>query len=443
MTDASSRRLRRWAGVAALLSAALAAYVSLVPFTFVRPPTDWIDAFRGSLEWGLGSRGNFVANILLFVPVGLAGNALITGANKGWLIRTLAGLSVVVLAGGLSVALEMLQMLVPGRTPSLADVSAQLIGAALGAGAWVLFAGEIVRGLEIGTSSDRARFIPRLLGAYVAVRVLILLLPLDVSVDLGMLAHKYREGRILLNPLASPIFDRVLMPSLLLLLFLSVPVGLFATLVGVRRGSSRSLLASLALSTTILGLAEVAQVFIVSTRADVGQFLVNATGGAIGVLLARRAFPAGHAETRPAMPALLPAVSAACALVFYLAYHWSPFDFELSASLSRQRISWLFRVPFEGYYQNPEFKALADLLIKVVVSMPIGVTLRWWTSRATHYPRIAAAAALSGAAVFVVVIEVGQVVLPSRYPDDTDVLLAFVGIGIGWFLRRMAGLHRA
>ncbi len=433
MTDASGRALRRWAFVVLAGSAAVAVYVSLVPFTFVRPPSDWIETFRRTLERTMSSRGNFLANILLFVPIGLAGTALITGARGHWLVRALAGLVVTVFGVAFSIGIEMMQVLLPGRTPSLSDITAQAMGALVGASLWVILASEAGRIVEVWRSQDRGRLVPGLLGAYTAVRVLILLVPLDVTVDLGNLARKYRDGRILINPLRSPIFEPSQWSALLLLVAVSLPVGLFASVVGVRHGARRSPWISLAISTAILGFAEIAQVFIMSTRADAGQFLANALGGAAGVLLAHHLM-GGAARTADGRAArgLVPAAFVGLSLAFYAAYHWVPFDFQVpDAETARRKLSWLTRVPFEGYYQNPEFTALAELFVKVGLAVPIGLTLRWWASGLTRLPRLAAAVSLSLAAMFILGIELGQVILPSRFPDNTDVLLGCVGLWPG------------
>src|SRR6188508_2722899 len=69
------RRLRRVWLALAVATALLAGYVSLVPFDLSRPSPGWLEAFWHSLDDGIPSRGNFLANILLFVPVGLAGLA--------------------------------------------------------------------------------------------------------------------------------------------------------------------------------------------------------------------------------------------------------------------------------------------------------------------------------------------------------------------------------
>jgi len=81
----SARRAYLWLGIAIM---AFAVYASLIPFTFTYVPLDiaWLEyttiMSRTSLRI---SRTNFVANILLFVPVGFGlTGSLLTGSFDVW-----------------------------------------------------------------------------------------------------------------------------------------------------------------------------------------------------------------------------------------------------------------------------------------------------------------------------------------------------------------------
>lgn len=69
-----------------------------------------------------------VGNLLLFVPVGLALAGLSRTRHSGWLLaRTVA------LAASLSIAVELVQRLIPGRASDIDDVIFNTLGAFLGA----------------------------------------------------------------------------------------------------------------------------------------------------------------------------------------------------------------------------------------------------------------------------------------------------------------------
>jgi VanZ family protein len=98
----------------------------------------------------------------------------------------------------------------------------------------------------------------------------------------------------------------------------------------------------------------------------------------------------------------------------------------------------MFEPPFYGYYQNPEAKAVNDLLIKIALALPIGLCLGW-SIRAggVRYGRVLIALASVLAVLFFTAVEAGQILLPTRYPDSTDILLGLIGVLVGsWIVWR-------
>jgi len=282
-----SRDLRRWCAVLAALTAAFVAYISLVPFNFTRPPDATLaEAFLRSLETNLGSRSNFAGNVLLFGPLGFFGGGAVLAAAQRRAHDVLAAVAFVLLSIALSFAIEFLQVLVPGRTPSLADVTAQTAGVIAGLSAWLFFSRDIVGWAE-RHGSDRRRDALRLgLMAFAVGRAIAMLLPLDVTLDLGLLAEKYRNGLIVLNPMGSPALSWDVLPASLADLALSVPIGLLACLVGLPSGRRHHPGLALLLGWAFVGLVEVAQVFVLSRTADVVDFFGNAIGVAAGAVRA-------------------------------------------------------------------------------------------------------------------------------------------------------------
>jgi glycopeptide antibiotics resistance protein len=122
-------------------------------------------------------------------------------------------------------------------------------------------------------------------------------------------------------------------------------------------------------------------------------------------------------------------VSLAAVTALYVAYNWSPFDFSLSRGFIASRVGRLLAIPFASYYQNPEFKALSDATVKLSLSVPFGVLLQLLLRPAFDaYHRTVTLVIFGSVAAFFAAVEFGQVLLPSRYPDNTDVLLAVIGV---------------
>lgn len=126
----------------------LVAYASLYPFEGWRWPTgaDWANAW--ALPWPRWrDRADEWLNVLGYVPVGLVVTVALLrrGLNPLWALALGVALPAL-----LSYSMELLQMLLPRRVPSLKDWVGNTVGAALGAAcAWALQASGWLRRLRL------------------------------------------------------------------------------------------------------------------------------------------------------------------------------------------------------------------------------------------------------------------------------------------------------
>ena len=123
-----------------LLAIALIVYGSLFPWRFhfvagIHP----IDTLWRSwpARFDLWTLRDAILNIVLYIPLGFTAAASLRRAPKAaaFLLASLSGFA-------LSAAMELLQIYVPGRVSSMADVVTNTIGAACGAGLAVVFTGH-------------------------------------------------------------------------------------------------------------------------------------------------------------------------------------------------------------------------------------------------------------------------------------------------------------
>lgn len=126
-----------------LLAAALIVYGSLFPWHF-----DWQRAPQGPFDILLNSWPDTVdrfllrdvlLNVLLYMPLGLAAFLSFWPHRSRALAFTAASLT----GFGLSTAMEILQVYVPGRQPSLLDITTNTIGTVAGALGGLLFFAQI------------------------------------------------------------------------------------------------------------------------------------------------------------------------------------------------------------------------------------------------------------------------------------------------------------
>jgi len=444
MTDTRTF-VRRWSFVLAVAFAAFAAYISFVPFRFENPGNfqGMVDLFWRRFETTMTSRGNFLANMLLCAPVGFFGLAtFVTPATRWW--RRAVAVAVVLTASILlSLVIEFVQTIVPGRTPSAADITAQTLGAGAAIVMWLLLCSDVHAVVDkwgAGQVGAKASNWVALLTGYTILRAVVILLPLDVTVDLGVLLSKFRHGLIVINPLTSSDWLLENLPNTMADAALAIPVGVLAALGIPLTGLRPSRSQAIAIGAVWFGLIETAEVFIQSRTADSADLLVNVAGVIMGVLIVEALAPAEapRASTRRNALPWLALAGLTVALGLYVVYNWLPFDFNVDPRFIRSRAHMLVGVPFFGYYINPEFKAITDIVVKLSMAAPIGLFLRRAIAPGSaRSSRVLRVALIAVAVVFFSAVEAGQVLLATRYPDDTDILLALGGTWIGWRLSEL------
>jgi VanZ family protein len=126
MKPARSNTLVQWL---LLIVVALIGYGSLYPFNF-KP-----DAFEGGflaalneLSWARAGRGDRVSNVLLYIPLGFCLFLWFEAGRR----RLLVALGVVVLGAALSLVIEVAQIFISPRVPSLTDLSLNTLGTLAG-----------------------------------------------------------------------------------------------------------------------------------------------------------------------------------------------------------------------------------------------------------------------------------------------------------------------
>lgn len=424
---------------------AFAVYGSWVPLRFRPLSLDRaIERFQ-QIQWltlGIGHRADWVANILLFVPLGFLWVGTLWPGH--WSARALVSVIVWASASTLAVAIEFSQVYFPGRTISLNDIVAEIIGAAVGIAAWWLV-GERCSSWVAGIRHEARPLaaIERILIVYVVVVVAYALLPLDLTISVTEMYGKWRRGQVNVVPFAFSeprVADSVY--SMLSEVVLWIPMGVFAA----RRWSLGAARAAGVVALAAFGL-EILQLFVWSRTSDVNDVIAAFAGGLAGAAGVRR----GLSRSAPASPAPLGAGvvmtgllvllwAAGAALVFLY-----PFDFHLDDRFIRERISRVPRVIFASYYWGSEYNAVTQVMRKMLYFLPLGAILAWgsqsWRSPVAWTLYVVGCVLLvAGAATAIELVQLG---LPGKIVDPTDAMLAVIGASAGWgvvvWVARLAG----
>lgn len=414
-------------------------YGSLIPFRLEPHSFDsaWADFGTAIFNYPPRrlSRTDVLANLLLFVPLGftLAGAMLVDRARRFGLI--VATLVIVPLALGVSVLAEFLQTFTTDRVPSSVDIAAQTVGCLLGITLWCVAGNALTGWIRDTLSAAPADRLSRALTAFAAGWVFINLVPFDITLDLGDLGARVRSGEISLVPFTAPaLWSARGAWDVLAETLSAVPLGVFG-LVATGRRTPRWV--AFARGAAIVALVEFAHVFISSHSASTTDLIVACIGVALGVaigdlVVAKPVETASQSATRGlTMPAL---VAVVCWCLVLCAYHWTPFEFTMRDDEIRRKIARMSLLPFAGYQSGSDLNALSNLLTKLALAAPLGFAT---ASALAAYPRaISIAFSVGFAAIVFAGIEMGQLFLPGRVPDPTDVLVGMAGAYAGLLLRR-------
>jgi VanZ family protein len=337
-----------------------------------------------------------------------------------------------------SVLLEFSQEWFPNRVPSVNDVCAQSIGAFWGGIGW-MFAGQPVVDWTRRWSAtiDTHDRLNKVLSLAVAAHVLSLVLPLDLTIRPSDLWHKYKGGGIRLVPFQDlvPKAPEAWFELVFLISGSAVAGWLMSRLLSSRecrlRRSFRLLLGGLAFCVFL----EFIQLLVYSRMSKVDDVILGTMSFVMGGLL----LPS-NADTRTPVherfrfgKALMVTICLAWLLLFY----WWPLDFTLNPEILAERGKHFFKVPFVVLYAGSYVNALADILRKgclfALLAMLFAAALDehrlFSLSR-----RSLLLASWGGCLLVAILIEVGQVALPSRTADLTDVIVYGTGSAFGMLL---------
>ena len=423
----------------------VAIYGSLVPLVY--EPKSFADAitrFRTVpfLDLGMDRRADWVANILLFVPISFCWmGAMVVDVRGSWR-NGFWGLFTILTCVGFSVALEFSQIWFPQRTVSQNDIIAESIGGIVGVMIWLAAGQLITNWLRQYTGAvRRANLIDWILQAYVVGLLIYSVMPLDLTIHPAELYRKYRDGRIVVIPFWTYDFGPESIWDRLSDVLICLPVGAFATRVWATSSRLRSMRDSVLLGAMVVCLTEICQVFVYSRYAETTDVITGTVGVWLGVWFTKRLCKLPNMAPQPVAQVLRDRmVWGGLALVYtaiLCAFFWWPFNIEQDNELIAERMEGYFRVPFSAMYWGSEFNALTQMLRKTLLFSVLGFLLvKMINPAAGSVPmrRLLVAVAVLYSFGLGVAIEIVQCAMPLHIADITDSMLYGFGACLGMFV---------
>ncbi len=426
----SSRKIYFFGGLAYLL---FVIYGSLVPLDFHPRPLDVAlrdFAHIRYLRLGMESRADWVANLLLYIPLSYLLLGCLIGERRLFL-QTFFSFVVFGFCVVLCIGIEFTQQFFPPRTVSLNDIFAEILGSALGIVFWWGSGHRLRRLFDLLLSQGRnAAYAGSIL--YAIAYLAFSLFPYDFLISAqeihAKLVGPYFHWFASVESCGSSLRCGV---KLLAEVAAVAPLGFLFGLMTRKRGLG--LLVAAASIGFWLGLTiETLQFFLVSgvtLGASVFTRVIGVAGGALmGEMLAQ-------SSLWPLLyffgPFMLPALAIYTALIS--AVTWVGKGPVLSADQGLNRLHEIYFMPFYYHYYTTEQAALTSLIGIVAMFFPIGAL--YWVWRITRIREFTARGALFVcifSAVISAGLEFGKLFLAGARPDPTNVMIAAVGGAAGF-----------
>ena len=407
-------------------------YGNWVPLNFSPLPLG--DAFRQFstlpfADQAIDSATDWATNVILLIPFTfLLGHLTkLNQPNKGKFLSVFIASAVGIV---LAFLLEFTQIYFPPRIVSQKDLLALSLGGLIGAIAQLRWGEVVGQWLDTLWRTEQGRSgLVKFLHLYLLVVFFFSILPFDLTVSIVEIYHKWTEGRLILVPFGG------LKGGLAEILYelgtdvlIWIPVGL---LIAMERRSSPIWIAIYVggVATVI----EFAQLFIYSRVTDLTDPLLAALGGGLGGYLASREEKLLNFITDRSS-AFWHYTWFAWAVTM-IAVFWFPFDFSFGYGVVQNLRDMLTRMPFLSLYEGTEFRAINEILRKIALFVPGGLILGLAASKSGGSKHI------GWPLLFLVatIIEFGQLFLPGKVADTTDILLFSIGGWLGLLLIKSLG----
>jgi hypothetical protein len=208
---------------------------------------------------------------------------------------------------------------------------------------------------------------------------------------------------------------------------------MLAVLGWIRRGNRRPVWQALLIGFAIVLIVVVAPGSMPWSRGAATKLFGSVLGIVLGVAASASWSRLGSTDSLsdPGCVRPLGALSVAAWTLVLVAQAWQPSNYALTSETAKGALPHLSVVPLDSYrlYSASPFQALHEMLVKMLLGVPLGLLLRltWRVADEQPLHRLQDIATICIATIVLVVIALGQLSPPMRFPDVSDILIGVIG----------------
>lgn len=438
--------------IGAWLSLGVIAYATLLPFEFRDISLERAWEVYTSIGFQGVTGGNYaqwVANILLYTPLGFFWAAWLTHGVASRSGQLLIGVLVALIALATTMTIEFLQIWLPVRHPAIADMSGNFLGGVVGVIGWFALRAPLGRWREhLRVGGDTALGVA--LSAYVVAYIGLILLPFDLVVSPWAVADRLASSSFnLWAQSGGCLGDLSCMGFRGAELAASIPLGLLLALLIPRALREPWRIGLAAALVWAIGL-ELLNLFVASGLVEGRSALMRAAGIGLGLGAARLVLADASlllARLRRWGPLLVAGAAMPYLLLLLLGSHeFRPYHWNIEEAVKTLETTRL--LPFYYHYNVAEVAALRSMLFYLLMYAPMGL-FAWLLALRLRASRNQIAGWAAGAAVVLaLLVEFSTLFTEGGRPDSSTLVLAGVAaVGmvalLDWFAFALTRRHRA
>ncbi|MDT8426765.1 MAG: VanZ family protein [Methyloprofundus sp.] len=411
-------------------------YGSLVPLDYRDIPFDqaWL-AFQQIpyLNLGAASRADWIANILLYIPLTFSLAAAFSSKPKPLALRLIIATVILAFSISLAITIEFYQQFFPPRTVSQNDLIAETLGSITGLVLWFGYGKQLTKLYQHILQGGKDALLASAI-LYLLAYLTLSFFPYDFVTSFQELQNKLANGNDVFFISDSCGAFIACSSKLITEILLALPLGIFLSV--LLRWHPRKIAAVVIIGLFIGVIIESIQLFLISGIAQGFSILTRTLGMWLGakiyahVSLLKKplAFQVPHLR-KYLLIATIPYV-----LLLANLSGWTIATQGFDANIAEKfnKLNWL---PFYYHYYSTEAVALTSLLSIFAMYLPIGIGFWLWNTNKSYTlnssPKLTASLY---ALCLCLIIEAGKLFFAGKHPDPTNLLISFAAVFISYSL---------